>query len=133
MELEEQQIGAVLHCSRRIYCTARRQTALASIVERTDTNGAVRFVLWCSLRSAGECDEQCLRREQRDGQPQATTGYGKRIVIPSGEDANASSAPHASLVSGNGRMGLSQLRSEHEGDPRRSDRSSTVSGFERMS
>lgn len=60
--LESQgQVGAVLHCSTRVHCTARGQTAVVSVIDRTDTNGAVRFVLWCSLRAAGECDEQCLQ------------------------------------------------------------------------
>lgn len=55
------QVGAVLHRSKRVHCTAHVQTAVVSVIERTDTNGAVRFVLWCSLRAAGTCDEQCLR------------------------------------------------------------------------
>ena len=57
----EGQIGPVRHCSKRVCCLARGQRAVVSVIERSDANDAVRFVLWCSLRAAGECDEQCLR------------------------------------------------------------------------
>ena len=58
----EGEIGAVHHCSKRVRCVAYGQPAVVSVIERRDTNGAVCFVLWCSLRAAGECDEQCLNR-----------------------------------------------------------------------
>lgn len=50
----------VRHSSRRVYCVARSQPALISTVERLDWPRAVRFVLWCSLRHGGLCDEHCL-------------------------------------------------------------------------
>jgi len=55
------QMGTVRHSSNRFYCTARGQTAVVSVVERTEAKDAIHFVLWCSLRAAGKCDEQCLR------------------------------------------------------------------------
>lgn len=61
-ELEfEGQVGPVHHWSKRVRCMTRGQPAVVSVIERTDANGVVRFVLWCSLRAADECDEQCLR------------------------------------------------------------------------
>lgn len=58
----EEEVGAVHHRSKRVHCAAYGQSAVVSVIERSDTNGAVCFVLWCSLRAAGECDEQCLNR-----------------------------------------------------------------------
>jgi hypothetical protein len=52
----------VQHQSDEVYCHARQEPAVISVIERTDAHGAMRFVLWCSLRAIGACDERCLRR-----------------------------------------------------------------------
>jgi hypothetical protein len=49
------------HDSRLVYCNARQQEAVISVIERTDCRTCIRFVLWCSLRGIGECGEGCLR------------------------------------------------------------------------
>jgi len=68
MEVEVQrrgdQLGGVRHSSMRVWCTGRAERAVISVIERADTSPAVRFVLWCSLRGAGECDEHCVARSR---------------------------------------------------------------------
>lgn len=56
----QQQDQVIQYSSRQVYCSTRKEPAVISVVERADVPGTVRFVLWCSLRSGGQCDEQCL-------------------------------------------------------------------------
>jgi len=51
---------AVRHSSSRVYCPTRSKPAVISMIERWDCPHTVRFVLWCSLRDMGQCDEPCL-------------------------------------------------------------------------
>ncbi len=53
-------IGAVCHASARVWCGERQRPAVVSVIDRDDTGGAIRFVLWCSLRACDGCSEQCL-------------------------------------------------------------------------
>lgn len=55
--------GTIRHSSTQVYCWHRGEAATISVVERVDEHGARRFVLWCSLRPEGQCDEHCLRGE----------------------------------------------------------------------
>jgi len=51
---------SVRHDSRHVHCARLAQPAVVSIIERDDAGAPLRFVLWCSLRGIGHCDERCL-------------------------------------------------------------------------
>ncbi|MEO8601317.1 MAG: hypothetical protein ABI629_01950 [bacterium] len=57
--------GVVEHESAQVDCDTHQQTAVISAIERRDVEPPLRFVLWCSLRGIGHCDEACLRPAQR--------------------------------------------------------------------
>ncbi len=60
---EDREQGPVVHhSSGRVYCNGFGQPAVVSVIERGGRQGAIRYVLWCSLRGIGDCDEECLRR-----------------------------------------------------------------------
>lgn len=54
------QIG-VRHSSMQVWCAAREQPAVISVIERGNATATACFVLWCSLRGCGHCEERCLR------------------------------------------------------------------------
>jgi hypothetical protein len=56
----QQEDEVIEYSSRQVYCSTRKEPAVISVVERARARGTVRFVLWCSLRGDGSCDEQCL-------------------------------------------------------------------------
>jgi len=53
--------GAIEHRSHEVYCAAREEPAVVSVISRTGAHRPIHFVLWCSLCGIGECDAGCLR------------------------------------------------------------------------
>lgn len=52
--------GTIHHTFDEVYCAARAAPARIDIIDRTGPHHPIRFVLWCSLRGVGVCDERCL-------------------------------------------------------------------------
>jgi len=65
LQPDQSAVGAVRHSGQRVYCAGHASPATISVVERLDTQPALRFVLWCSLRDIGQCDERCLPARRR--------------------------------------------------------------------
>lgn len=58
--------GAVRYSAEEVHCGPRNEPAVISVVAREGARGRpMCFVLWCSLRAIGQCDEQCLRATAR--------------------------------------------------------------------